>query len=306
MCHLPLLIERLQKRPYRKDTVIIAGAADVEILNCVIEAVRLELCSFILLGDKNEIESMLKKIGVRALCKEIKIKHAPQQMEKAAVEYVRKGKATVIMKGNTSTKYLLQAVLARTIGLRTEHLLSHVAVFDIPGRINPVILTDAAVNIAPSLNEKIEIVEHAVDVANLIGVKNPKVAAIAPVDVINEAIPSTLDAAKLTELNKQGEIVNCLIGGPISFDNAISYRSAQHKQSMHKVSGISDILMVPTIEVGNALYKSFTFFAHATVAGVICGAKVPIVLPSRADSRESKLYSLVLGLLMNNNYETLI
>lgn len=300
MHHFTTLIERIRKEVYRKHVVVIAEAADVTILKCVIKAIELKLCSFILLGDEVEIKRLLNQLGFDYPSEDMFIKHVNERVGEVAVDYIRRDQATIIMKGNSSTKELLQAVLSRKNGLRTEQLLSHTAVFSIPGRSKPVLLTDAAINIAPSLNEKIEIVEHAVHIANVIGIKTPKVAAIAPVDIINEAIPSTLEAAKLTELNQEGEITGCLIGGPISFDNAISMKSAKQKKSNHSVSGLSDILLVPTIEVGNALYKSFTFFAHATVAGVVSGAKVPIVLSSRADTKESKLYSLALGLLMSN------
>lgn len=296
MNHFKVLIERAKQCKNQK-TIVVANAEDIGILKSIKLAINNGLANFILLGDEHVIKEGCKLLNLSLGEEALKIHHIKINFAQTAVEFILNNQADLIMKGNVSTKELLQAVLKRTNGLRTNQLLSHVAIFDVPDRSSPIILTDAAVNIAPSLNEKVEIVEHAVQCARMLGIELPKVAAIAPVDVINEAIPSTLDAAKLTEMQALGEIKNCLIGGPISFDNAISPESAKHKKNESDIRGTADILLVPTIEVGNALYKSFTFFAHARVAAIVCGAKVPIILSSRADTAESKLYSIALGLM---------
>lgn len=286
-----------QAKRSRCQTVAVANAVDPEVIVAVKTALSEKLCSFLLFGDKERILRLAKRHRLPLPNPDVEIRHTHVNAAEAAVLAVSRNEATILMKGNVSTKELLQAVLDKDSGLRTDQLLSHVALFDIPGREEPVFLTDAAINIAPTFHEKVAIILHAVRVARMLGKDCPKVAVIAPVDVINEAIPSTIDAAKLTAMQESGEISGCLIGGPISFDNAISRESAMHKGVHSKVSGVADILMVPTIEVGNALYKSFIYFARAQVAAIVCGARAPIVLPSRADSPESKLYSLALALL---------
>lgn len=292
---LTSLITRAKRKD--KQIIAVANGADKDILMAVKLALELDLCNFILFGDIHDIYRLADTLDLDLTGYDVVVKHETERIAEAAIEAIHLGEATILMKGNISTKSLLRAVLAKDSGLRKQHLLSHIAIFEIPGRERFVFLTDAAINIAPTLEEKIGIVKNAVQMAKALEIKFPKIAIIAPVDVIDEAIPSTFDAAKLTEMQKNGEIKDCLIDGPISFDNAISPQSAQVKGINSNISGIADILMVPTIEVGNALYKSFIFFAHAKVAAVVCGAKVPIALASRADSPESKLYSLALAII---------
>lgn len=302
MNHLQALIQTAKND--QKRTVVIANAADTEILRTVKLGLAHKLCSFILLGNQDDIKQIANSIQLDLKNQDICLYHVKESAEEIAVEKIHNNEASILMKGNISTKKLLQAVLDREKGLRKEKLLSHVAMFDIPGRNKPILLTDAAINIAPNLDEKIQIINHATTVSRAVGIQQPKIAVIAPVDVMNEAIPSTIDAAKLTHMQQQGIIQNCLIDGPISFDNAISPKSAQHKSITSEVAGVADILLVSSIEVGNALYKSFVFFAYAKVAAVVCGAKIPIALSSRADSHESKLYSLALAITMDQEHET--
>jgi phosphate butyryltransferase len=213
-----------------------------------------------------------------------------------AVMAVFNKEADVLMKGNIPTNILLKAVLNKEYGLRTGNVLSHVAVFEVPGFDRFTIITDAAMNIAPDLEQKAQIIKNAVFLARSIGITMPKVAPIAAVEVVNPAMQATLDAAALTVMNKRGQISGCIVDGPLGLDNAISSLAAEHKGIHSDVAGNADILLVPTIEVGNALYKSLIYFANAKVGAVIAGAKSPIVLTSRADSAESKLYSLALAL----------
>jgi phosphate butyryltransferase len=205
------------------------------------------------------------------------------------------------MKGNVPTAVLLKAVLNKEFGLRTGHVLSHVAAFEIPDYNRLIFVTDAAMNIAPDLNQKVQIVKNAVNVARSLGIECPKVAPLAAVEVVNPDMQATLDAAVLTQMNARGQIQNCQIDGPLALDNAVSAFAAEHKGIVSEVAGQADILLVPTIEVGNVLYKSLIYFAKAKVGAVIAGAKAPIVLTSRADSAESKLYSLAVAVCSANH-----
>jgi phosphate butyryltransferase len=200
------------------------------------------------------------------------------------------------MKGNIPTSVLLKAVLNKEFGLRTGNVLSHVAVFEVPDFDRFTIVTDAGMNISPDLEQKAQIVKNAAILARAIGIEYPKVAPIAAVEVVNPVMQATVDAAALSMMNKRGQITGCIVDGPLALDNAVSTLAAEHKGIHSEVAGRADILLVPTIEVGNVLYKSLIYFAKAKVGAVIAGAKAPIVLTSRADSAESKLYSLALAI----------
>lgn len=280
-------------------TVAVAAAEDEEVLEAVIDAVSNNLANFLLFGDKEKILHILneKKPGL-AENESITITHAknPELAAELAVKAVRLNEADVLMKGNIATAVILKAVLNKEYGLRKGSVLSHVAVFEVPGFEQLILLTDAAMNIAPDLEQKVQITKNAVSIASAIGIETPKVAPIAAVEVVNPAMQATLDAAVLTQMNRRGQITGCIIDGPLALDNAVSLLAAEHKGIKSDVAGNADILLVPTIEVGNALYKSMVYFAKAKVGAVIAGAKAPIVLTSRADSAESKLYSLALAL----------
>jgi phosphate butyryltransferase len=282
-----------------RKTVAVAAAADAEVLEAIAEAVKMKLADFLLYGDKEEIEMMISQQHPQLIdCSGIKVLSAPNNNTAAemAVKAVKAYEANVLMKGNIPTASILKAVLNKEYGLRTGAVLSHVAVFEIPGYDRFTIVTDAAMNIAPDLEQKAQIVKNAVQVAHSIGIEIPKVAPLAAVEVVNPAMQATLDASALTMMNKRGQISGCIIDGPLALDNAVSKLAAEHKGIKSEVAGEADILLVPTIEVGNVLYKSLIYFANAKVGAVIAGAKAPIVLTSRADTAESKLYSLALAL----------
>ncbi len=284
-------------------TVAVAAAEDEEVLEAVIEAVNHRLARFLLFGNQDKIEQILStKGGFRTGHDALKLVNAPSQEEaaRAAVKAVHAEEANVLMKGNIPTSTILKAVLHKEYGLRTGNVLSHVAVFEVPDYDRFVIVTDAAMNIAPGLQEKVQILTNAVKVANSIGINIPKVAPIAAVEVVNPSMQATVDAAVLTQMNHRGQIQNCIVDGPLALDNAISIHAAEHKGISSAVAGQADILLVPTIEVGNALYKSLVYFAKAEVGAVIAGASAPIVLTSRADSAKSKLYSLALAVCSAN------
>lgn len=281
-----------------------AAAEDAEVLEAVAEAVKLKLADFLLYGNKEEIEQMISSLHPELQANErVKIISAQNNNDAAelAVKAVKANEANVLMKGNIPTATILKAVLNKEYGLRAGSVLSHVAVFEVPGYDRFTIVTDAAMNITPDLEQKAQIVKNAVKVARSIGIHMPKVAPLAAVEVINPAMQATLDAAALTVMNKRGQITDCIVDGPLALDNAVSQLAAEHKGIKGDVAGKADILLVPAIEVGNVLYKSLIYFAGAKVGAVIAGAKAPIVLTSRADTAESKLFSLALALCSASN-----
>lgn len=288
----------------RAKTVAVAAAEDEEVLEAVIDAIGCDIANFLLFGDKERILHILnKKRPDMVENDKITIIHAknPGLAAELAVKSVKLNEADVLMKGNIPTATILKAVLNKEYGLRTGNVLSHVAVFEIPDFNRYIIVTDAAMNIAPDLDLKVQITRNAVAIATSIGIENPKVAPIAAVEVINPTMQATIDAAALTQMNRRGQISDCIIDGPLALDNAVSTFAAEHKGIKNDVAGNADILLVPTIEVGNVLYKSLMYFAKAKVGAVIAGAKAPIVLTSRADTAESKLYSLALALCTVSN-----
>ena len=200
------------------------------------------------------------------------------------------------MKGNVGTATLLKGVLNKEWGLRKNELLSHIALFEVPAYHHKLIaLSDVAMNIAPDLNAKVNIIRNSIEFLNKLGINEPKIAVLGAVELVNDMMPATMDAALLSKMADRGQIPNCLIDGPLAFDNAISAASAKHKGIRSNVAGEADMLLLPDIEAGNVLYKSFVFFANAKVASLILGASAPIVLTSRSDSEESKLDSIILA-----------
>ncbi|WP_373428123.1 phosphate butyryltransferase [Neobacillus niacini] len=297
-----MLLESLINKAAQLDdiTVAVAVAEDEEVIEAVTEALKSNLANFILFGDNEKITTILNvknKDGQKSN-KKLTIVHTDSNTMAAelAVRAVSNKEANVLMKGNITTSVLLKAVLNKEYGLRTGNILSHVAVFEIPDYNRFTIITDAGMNIAPNLEEKAQMIRNAAAIARAVGIEYPKVAPIAAVEVVNPAMQATVDAAALTIMNKRGQITGCIVDGPLALDNAVSALAAEHKGIHSEVAGRADILLVPAIEVGNVLYKSLIYFAKAKVGAVIAGAKAPIVLTSRADSAESKLYSLALAI----------
>ncbi|KGX90929.1 phosphate butyryltransferase [Pontibacillus halophilus JSM 076056 = DSM 19796] len=281
-----------------KRTVAVAQAADIEVLKSVKLALHESVAHFILVGDEKGIVEAAQDAGLSLESDSVSIASSSYETSaETAVQLVSKGEADVVMKGNIDTKTVLKAVLNKEYGLRTGNVLSHVAVFEVPGRDRFTLLTDSGMNIEPTVEEKAQIIRNSVRVAKSIGIEEPKVAALAAVEVVNPTMQATVDAASLAVMQRRGQITDCIVDGPLAFDVAVSEEAVAHKGVVSPVAGQADILLAPTIEVANALYKSFVYFAGANVAGLISGAKAPIVLTSRADSAESKLYSLALALL---------
>jgi phosphate acetyltransferase/phosphate butyryltransferase len=222
-----------------------------------------------------------------------------------AVELVGQGRVEALMKGSLHTDELMAAVVASGTGLRTKRRISHCYLMQTPAYPRPFIITDAAINIAPTLDDKADIVRNAIDLAHAIGVAEPRVAILAAVETINPHMPATLDAAALCKMADRGQITGALLDGPLAFDNAVSMAAAHTKGIVSEVAGRADILVVPDLESGNMLAKQLEFMGGAASAGIVLGARVPIVLTSRADSRETRIASCAVAVLLAHRYKVL-
>lgn len=281
--------------------IAVAAAEDKDVLTAVKDAFTLKIARFHLIGDERLIRELATELDFGL--DSIKITNQPNPIlaSRLAVESVSSGEAQILMKGLVPTATILKAVLDKEIGLRTGSVLSHNALFQLANYDKLIFLTDAAMNIAPDLEQKVQIVQNAISLAHSIGYHEPKVALISAVETVNPSMQATVDAALIAKMSERGQIKGAIIDGPLALDNAISREAAKHKGINSKVAGEADILVVPTIEVGNALYKSLTYFTEAKVGAVITGAKAPIVLTSRADSPETKLNSIILAVLSAQN-----
>jgi phosphate acetyltransferase len=217
-----------------------------------------------------------------------------------AVRLAREGKVDALMKGSLHTDEMLAAIVPSTTGLRTARRISHVFILDVPAYPRPLLVTDAAINIQPTLRDKVDIVQNAIDLAQVLGIEQPRVAILSAVETVNPEIPSTLDAAALCKMADRGQITGGLLDGPLAFDNAISLEAANTKKIVSEVAGRADILLVPDLESGNMLAKQLQYLAGADSAGIVLGARVPIVLTSRADSVRTRLASTAILALVAN------
>lgn len=281
-------------------TLSVAMAGDREVLASVKMAMDEELVKPILVGDKDEIESICKEIELSLEDVEIIHESDPVKGSKKATELVSSGKADVLMKGLVATSIIMKEVLDKETGLRTDNLISHAVVSNVSTYHKIFIVTDAAMNIAPDLDKKKEIIKNGIELAKALEIKNPKVGVLAAKEKVSEKMEATVHAKELREMNKRGEIKDAIVDGPFALDNAISKESAKIKGIDSPVAGDADILLAPDIEAGNIFYKSLSFLAGAKTAGLILGAKRPIVLTSRADNREAKFYSIVLSVLVSS------
>jgi phosphate butyryltransferase len=280
-------------------TIAVAVAQDADVLAAVSRAHREGIANSILVGNKEEILNIAAQQGIDIEGFEIMDEPDKATACQRAVELVSSGRADIVMKGLVDTSIILKAVLADE-SLRGQNVLSHVGVAEVNGYDRLLVFSDAAMIIAPDLGQKVQILENAVMAARALDIISPKVAIVCAVEKVNPKMPATLDAQELVKMNQEGRIRDCMVGGPFALDNAVSVEAAKHKGIDHPVAGKADVLIVPDIEAGNILYKSFVYFARAKNAGVIVGAKVPIVLTSRADNEEAKLNSIALAVLMAN------
>jgi phosphate butyryltransferase len=278
-------------------TIAVAMAEDADVLKALEKARSMGLTHAILTGNSKNISSIMSNLHINENDYDIIDCSNEKQSVETAVEKVKSGIANVLMKGLCSTSVFLKEVLDRTNGLRSGKVLSHLAVFESPQYHKIFMLSDAAMNIAPDLSAKIVITENAISAALKLGYEKPKIAIISAVEKVNpDGIPSTVDAAIISKMNERNQIKNSIIDGPLALDNALSEKSCKIKGLNTQVGGDADILIVPNIETGNALYKLLTILGNAKVAGIIVGATAPIVLTSRADSDESKFLSIITAL----------
>ncbi|HLX27725.1 MAG TPA: phosphate acetyltransferase [Casimicrobiaceae bacterium] len=266
-------------------------------LRAAVEAASLRLIEPIIVGPGERIRTLARSLGIDIRRIELVVTPHSHASAEKAVEIVRAGRADAFMKGSLHTDELMAAVTHPDVGLRTERRMSHVFVMDVPSYRKPLFITDAAVNIFPSLEDKADIAQNAIDLARALGVQTPKVAILSAVETVTSRIPSTIEAAALCKMAQRGQIEGALLDGPLAFDNAVNREAAAVKHIDSKVAGDADILLVPDLEAGNMLAKALTFLAGADAAGLVLGARVPIIVTSRADNMRARMASCAVAVL---------
>jgi len=276
----------------------VAHACDESSLGSVVEATKLGLIQPILVGPEARIHAVAATAGIDI--SKLTIVSSQHSVDSAtkAVALVREGRAEALMKGSLHTDELMGAVVARETGLRTARRVSHCFVMDVPGYATPLIITDAAVNITPTLEEKADIVQNAIELAKAIGFEEVRVAILSAMETVNAKVPSTVEAAALCKMADRGQITGALLDGPLALDNAIDPEAARIKHIVSRVAGCANVLVVPDLEAGNMLAKSLSFLAGADAAGIVLGAKVPVILTSRADSQLARMASCAVASLL--------
>lgn len=293
----PSLLKKAKERGPVK--VAVAQPTDSSSLSGVLDSYKEGLIDPILVGDREKIESCAKSEGFDI--SNFEIVHALDDLDaaKKTAEFATKGVVKALMKGNLHTNDIMSAIIRREANLRTDRIISHVFVMDVPAYHKALLITDAAINIAPDLKAKISLIKNSVDFAHSIGIQKPKVALLSAVEMPYDKLPSSLEADEITKIAKD-EIKDAIVYGPLAFDNAISKVSAKIKKIDSEVCGDPDILLVPQIESGNILFKSLIYLAYAKVAGIVVGAKIPVILTSRSDDTEARVASSALAVLSTN------
>lgn len=285
------MVKKVQGEKKRK--IAVAYAQDKDVLLALKNARENNLAEGILVGDQKKIEKIAREINLDISLFEIVDEKEEVAATRKAVQLVRDGQAEVLMKGLCSTATFLKAILDSEKGLRESSLISHIGIFEVPTYHKLIFMSDAAMNIAPTLEEKIAITKNAITVAQQFDIDVPKVAIITAVEKVNPGkMPATTDAAIIAKMNERGQIKNAIIDGPLAVDNAFSKKACEVKGIKSSVGGDADIAIVPDIEAGNVFYKILSYLAGARTAGLILGAKVPVVLTSRADSDDTKFLSI--------------
>ena len=276
----------------------VAHPCDHESLKGPVMAFQAGIIEPILVGPENKIRAVAEEFGIDL--SGIRIVNAAHSHDSAAiaVSLVRTGDAEALMKGSLHTDELMGEVVSRANGLRTNRRISHVFLMDVPTYHRPLLITDAAINIAPTLEDKVDIIQNAIDLAHIIGIPEPKVAILSAVETVNPKIQSTLDAAALCKMADRGQIKGGILDGPLAFDNAVSIVAAKTKGIKSAVAGHAEILVVPDLESGNMVAKQLEYLANALTAGIVLGTRVPIVLTSRADTAETRTASCVIAALV--------
>lgn len=277
--------------------IAVAAAEDADVLTAVHAAQEAGIAESILVGRAGKITEICRQLGYDTAEFVIEDVADVRLAARRAAAMVREGRAGVMMKGLIGTADFMRAVLSKEEGLGSGKLISHVAAFEVPGYGRLMLLSDAAITIAPDLGQKVQIVENALKVAKALGNHKPRVAMLSAVETVTAAMRSTEEAAIIAKMAERGQIKDCIIDGPLALDNAVSAEAAKHKGLAGEVAGRADMLIVPNIEAGNVLYKSIVYFADARLGGIVVGANAPVVMTSRADSPQTKLNSIALAVV---------
>ncbi|RKX74801.1 MAG: phosphate butyryltransferase [Spirochaetes bacterium] len=287
-------LEKMAKsKPSRK--VALAMAQEADALKAAVNAALSGIVEPVLVGAEKEIKEIAEQESLDISRFAIIETEGETECAERAVELVKKGEADLIMKGRVPTAVIMRAILDKQSGLRGRGILSHVTILDLPKYHKFLIMSDPGLNIAPDLEDKIAIIDNAVEVARKLGIDKPKVAIIAAIEKVNPDMPSTMDAAVLSKMAERGQIQDCIIDGPLALDNAVSVKSCKTKGIDSKVGGDADVLIMPNIEAANVFYKAFAYLTDFNMCGTIVGAVIPIILTSRADSDKIKYYSILAG-----------
>ncbi|HWQ60803.1 MAG TPA: bifunctional enoyl-CoA hydratase/phosphate acetyltransferase [Negativicutes bacterium] len=292
------LLAAVRSLPPRR--VAVAAAHDDAVLAAVRKAREQGIAEFVLIGDQAKLAPLAAAAGVNLADHEVIHEPDVRLAARRAAAMTGSGQADMLMKGIIGTGDFLRALLDKEAGLRTGALLSHVFATQLTGYDRLLFVTDAAMNVSPTLAEKAAIIENAVALAGALGVKPVRVAVLAAVETVEAGMPATLEAAALAKMAERGQIKGAIVDGPLALDNAISEEAVRHKGIVSPVAGKADVLMVPDIEAGNVLGKAMVYFAGGTIAGLVMGAAKPVIVTSRADSAESKMLSIALGAIMAN------
>ena len=276
----------------------VAHPCDESSLRGAVEAAQMGIIQPILVGPKARIEAVAAQFGLDISAFEVVDAPHSEASAETAVRLAREGRAEMVMKGSLHSDELMAAVVKRETGLRTNRRISHCFIMDVPAIDRAVIISDAAVNIFPTLEDKVHIVQNAIDMARALGMEQPKVAILSAMETVNPKVPSTIEAAALCKMADRGQITGGLLDGPLALDNAIDLGAARIKKISSPVAGMADILIVPDLEAGNMLAKSLSFMADADAAGIVLGARVPVILTSRADSVTTRLASCAVAALV--------
>ncbi len=296
MTSLDDMMAAIEREP--KKRIAVAVAQDETVLQAVKEADERNIADSILVGDKEAIQKTAEAVGLQSGV--VDIVHEPRDTTaaKVAAQLVHDHAADIMMKGHIHTDDFLRGLLDPETGLRTGSIMSHVFLLDTKHLGRLTLVTDGAMNIAPDLLQKGAIIMNAVYLCHLLGIECPKVGVVCAVELVNPKMPATMEAAALSVMSRRGQFPRCIVDGPFALDNALSVVAARHKGIVTECAGQCDVLLMPDIEAGNMLAKSFTYLADGRVAGVLIGAAAPVVLTSRADTAESKLYSIATAVLM--------
>jgi len=279
-------------------SIAVAAAHDPDVIEALQQARELGLAEGILVGKGSEIRALARERGFDLSDSQIVNEPDPEAAIRQCAALVREGRAGLLMKGKVSTASLIRAVLDKDAGLRTKRQLSQIVVFRVPGFDRLMLLTDAAINIAPTLAQKAELCRNAIAVANAIGIERPNIAALCALELVNPEMPATVDAAALSAMQRRGQLSGCYIEGPIALDASLSKFAAERKGIASPIVENTDIFLAPDIEAANILYRAIVYFAKAESGGIVLGARVPIVLLSRAETAETKVRSIAIGVLM--------